>query len=474
MERDELQEYLNALGRSDCYRIDAVLKDSAIERTERVFFVGSNGSEFGPFIRKIIANESGQGRVYEKLYRAQQAGKRFAHLPRIYECYSTDSSIVVVIEFIQGETLQQRMENASENRTSGQDARDQLTRSIFPALCDAVSELHEAFDPPIIHRDLTPANIIVSEGNVTLIDLGIARTFHPDAQRDTTYFGTRNYAPPEQFGFGQTDVRSDVYAMGKVLQFCLVGGGEGQFHTDPELSAVIAKATQLDPAQRFQSVADLKAAFLSATAPANPSVLANSAARPLSCQAASVEPAQTTLLASQASAQSILPPPPQGSPVAIRQQARHPRTKTAGTHGPSDHLQSFDVVESANRKSARGFLALIDRIPRSLGIVWDVFVVLFWLLIFVAANAIIVEPTAEAALYPTWFLIVEYYGMIILPCTIIAYFLLDLRILRARFPNLKLPTRRKALPFAILAILALVIAVVAIANYAGLVPPSAQ
>ena len=81
MEQDELQEYLNALGRSDCYRTDALLKDSAIERTERVFFVGNNGSEFGPFIRKTISPTSGQGRVYEMLYHAQQVGKRLAHLP---------------------------------------------------------------------------------------------------------------------------------------------------------------------------------------------------------------------------------------------------------------------------------------------------------------------------------------------------------------------------------------------------------
>lgn len=106
METDELQEYLNALGRSDNYRVDAVLSDAPHERTERVFYVGNNGSELGPFIRKTIATDSGQGRTYEKIFRAQHEGKRFVHMPRIFECYVADSSLVVLLEYVEGETLQ--------------------------------------------------------------------------------------------------------------------------------------------------------------------------------------------------------------------------------------------------------------------------------------------------------------------------------------------------------------------------------
>lgn len=470
MERDELAEYLSALDRSDCYRVDAVLKDSPIERTERVCYVGNNGSELGPFIRKTIARESGQGRVYEMLYHAQQVGKRFVHLPRIFECYATSSSLTVLIEFVHGNTLQEYVEL---NGPSGH-----LALRIFPLVCDAVRELHEAFDPPAIHRDLTPANIIVSDSSVTLIDLGIARIFHPEAARDTTYFGTRAYAPPEQFGFGQTDVRSDVYTLGKVLAFC--AGASGQESTreatapedrtcegaaptaspiDPRIAAIIAKATQLDPAQRYQSVADLKAAFSSAAE----LTAASESGETLAERAGSVlAAAQTT----------PPPPPPKGSPIVICQQAQRSHARASGqTKAAANRSQPEDPVERANRRSAQSFLALIDRIPRPLGIVWDVFVVLFWLLIFAAANAVIIEPPSEATQYPTWFLIVEYYGLVVLPCTIIGYFLLDLRMLRDRYPNLKLPTRRKALPFAILTILVLVVAVVAIANYAGIVPP---
>lgn len=470
METDELQEYLNALGRSDNYRVDAVLSDAPHERTERVFYVGNNGSELGPFIRKTIATDSGQGRTYEKIFRAQHEGKRFVHMPRIFECYVADSSLVVLLEYVEGETLQDYV------RERG--ASYELALRIFPPICDAASELHKAFDPPLIHRDLTPANIVVSPGGITIIDLSIARTFQPDATKDTTYFGTRAYAPPEQFGFGQTDVRSDVYTLGKVLAFC--AGASGQESTrettapedrtcegaaptaspiDPRIAAIVAKATQLDPAQRYQSVADLKAAFSSAAE----LTAASESGETLPERAGSVlAAAQTT----------PPPPPPKGSPIVIGQQAQRSHARASGqTKAAANRSQPEDPVERANRRSAQSFLALINRIPRPLGIVWDVFVVLFWLLIFAAANAVIIEPPSEATQYPTWFLIVEYYGLVVLPCTIIGYFFLDLRMLRDRYPNLKLPTRRKALPFAIIIIFALVFAVVAIANYSGIVTP---
>lgn len=448
MERDELAEYLSALDRSDCYRVDAVLKDSPIERTERVCYVGNNGSELGPFIRKTIARESGQGRVYEMLYHAQQVGKRFVHLPRIFECYATSSSLTVLIEFVHGNTLQEYIES---NGPSGH-----LALRIFPLVCDAVRELHEAFDPPAIHRDLTPANIIVSDSSVTLIDLGIARIFHPEAARDTTYFGTRAYAPPEQFGFGQTDVRSDVYAMGKVLRYCVAGEEDNTAGApiDQRVEAVISKATKLDPAQRYQSINELKAAFFAANAPApaDDQTFSQVISTPLPAIHASSTGHSAELSAERLASTEY----PTSAEYRVESPANQPTTSPA---------------ESVSLRPARGFFGMFDRIPRSLGIAWDVFVALFWLLIFVAANASIADPLVNPMQYPLWFLIVEYYGLIVLPSTIIAYFLLDLRMLRDRYPSLKLPTRRKALPFAIIIIFALVFAVVAIANYSGIVAP---
>ena len=266
---DDLARYLDSLGREDSYRVDAVLKEGPLEVTERVFFVGRSGAELGPFVRKYLSAESGLGGAYEALLAAQRRGVSLPHLPRIVECYRHDDKNVVVMECVRGETLSERVRSA---QTPG--GRLDLLACVFPDLCDAVSELHERLDPPIIHRDLKPENVMVSGSGVTLIDLGIARSFREDGERDTTHFGTRAYAPPEQFGFGQTDARSDVYALGMLLFFCVTGlepaardrerGFAGAGVPDP-LRLVIVRATQLDPAARYATVRAMRSCSHSAT-----------------------------------------------------------------------------------------------------------------------------------------------------------------------------------------------------------------
>lgn len=454
METDELQEYLNALGRSDNYRVDAVLSDAPHERTERVFYVGNNGSELGPFIRKTIATDSGQGRTYEKIFRAQHEGKRFVHMPRIFECYVADSSLVVLLEYVEGETLQDYV------RERG--ASYELALRIFPPICDAASELHKAFDPPLIHRDLTPANIVVSPGGITIIDLSIARTFQPDATKDTTYFGTRAYAPPEQFGFGQTDVRSDVYTLGKVLAFC-AGANDDEATTapDPGIARVVRKATELDPEKRFQSVEALKAAFLSALASARPAEQPPSIApKPAACSASEALPALQPVFQPIPQPAPQPAPQPGAAPISVSQQQ-------GGARATKQALAS-QVKSTAQKKPirAKGFFS---RIPLGVGVAWDVILLLVWLLFFAASNAVIVSPTGEVAQHPLWFLIVEYYGVIVLPITVLVYYLFDLRPLRKLFPKAKFLPRRKTWPFAILIVFVLIVATIAIGTLSGVV-----
>lgn len=454
METDELQEYLNALGRSDNYRVDAVLSDAPHERTERVFYVGNNGSELGPFIRKTIATDSSQGRTYEKIFRAQHEGKRFVHMPRIFECYVADSSLVVLLEYVEGETLQ--------DYVGERGASYELALRIFPPICDAVSELHKAFDPPLIHRDLTPANIVVSPGGITIIDLSIARTFQPDATKDTTYFGTRAYAPPEQFGFGQTDVRSDVYTLGKVLAFCAgANGDEGRSVPDSCIARVVQRATELDPEKRFQSVEALKAAFLDALASARPAEQPPSIApKPAACSASEALPALQPVFQPIPQPAPQPAPQPGAAPISVSQQQ-------GGARATKQALAS-QVKSTAQKKPirAKGFFS---RIPLGVGVAWDVILLLVWLLFFAASNAVIVSPTGEVAQHPLWFLIVEYYGVIVLPITVLVYYLLDLRPLRKLFPKAKFLPRRKTWPFAILIVFVLIVATITIGTLSGVV-----
>lgn len=210
---DELSEHLDALARDGCYRVDAVMKESAFETTQLVYFVGANGSEQGPYVRKYLDGDAGLGAAYERLWRAQRSGRRFLHLPLVLDCHAVGSRRVVVMEFVRGETLADVVYRC--------DPSVALACDVFPKLCEAVRELHEAFDPPLIHRDLKPSNVMLTRDNLTLIDFGIARSFDEAAEQDTHHFGTRAYAPPEQFGYGQSDARTDVYALGMLLYFCL-------------------------------------------------------------------------------------------------------------------------------------------------------------------------------------------------------------------------------------------------------------
>lgn len=277
-ERDELGAYLAAVARDDCYRVvrplgaaarmgvDSSVTGQAGTITELVQFEGANGAALGPFVRKRIDLALGVGTAYQELYEAQCSGARFAHVPRIVECYKTGRELVVVSEFIPGKTLDAFVNEAGPSI--------ELSLSVVPAVCAAVAELHKAFDPPVVHRDLKPANIIVSEGpsglSATLIDFGIARRYREGAAADTVRFGTRSYAPPEQYGFGQTSVRSDIYALGMIALFCITGeeahgqpSAESLAHagvTGPYADAIL-QATSFDPGRRFASAEAFCTAF---------------------------------------------------------------------------------------------------------------------------------------------------------------------------------------------------------------------
>lgn len=261
---DELAQHLNSLEREAHFRVAEVLKESPFETTEKVFLPTDTGEQ-GPFIRKYIAHEAGLGDAYRRIYDAQRAGKQFVYVPRVYECYDKDDALVVVMEYIQGETL--------ADVVSRCDPSPQLAADVFPWLCNAVIELHEGFDTPLIHRDLKPSNIILSQDRLSIIDFGIARSYKEEAKTDTMQFGTRAYAPPEQFGYKQTDERSDVYALGMLLYFCLVEKTpddkvwtEGFFVEEipSPMRTIILRATEFDPGNRYGSVRELKGAFLDA------------------------------------------------------------------------------------------------------------------------------------------------------------------------------------------------------------------
>ena len=271
MTNDALTQYLNSLSRQDRYRVDSSLKASDFEHTDVVFLCAEDGTETGPFIRKTIRRDTGLGQAYERIFEQQQMGFTSNSIPYIRECYADEANLIVVMDYITGETLQDLIYRL--------DPSPELTACLFPQICDAVNELHTAFNPPLIHRDLKPSNIMVHNNKVFIIDFGIARALKDQASSDTMHFGTRAYAPPEQFGYGQTTVRSDVYALGMLLYFCLVEETpssaivEARFKDDrisPSVQEVLVKATAFDPSNRYSSALELKLAFQNAIQVRNP------------------------------------------------------------------------------------------------------------------------------------------------------------------------------------------------------------
>jgi serine/threonine protein kinase len=146
------------------------------------------------------------------------AALKHPNLPSIYEQFSEAGRWYLVMDFIEGETLEDHVKKAPQGHLSLKE-----TLEIGIQLCTVLDYLHSR-QPPIIFRDLKPSNIMLTpEGHLFLIDFGIARHFKPGQKKDTIAFGSPGYAAPEQYGKAQTTPRSDIYSLGATLYYLLTG-----------------------------------------------------------------------------------------------------------------------------------------------------------------------------------------------------------------------------------------------------------
>lgn len=176
-------------------------------------------------------------------------------LPRHIAEYTNEKMVVSVREYIKGMPLSRY---ALENELS----RQEIIR-ICVELCDILSFLHHR-EEPIIHRDIKPQNIIVRpDGRIALIDFDIARVYRAESETDTTFFGTVGYAPPEQYGFSQTDVRADIYSLGVLLRWLLTGSTRENKNVRVyrPLEKIIARCTAFSPKERYSDISQVKKAL---------------------------------------------------------------------------------------------------------------------------------------------------------------------------------------------------------------------
>lgn len=379
------------------------LKQTPTETTQVAAKTSDPSQPKRHFIRKEFSAGSKQGAAYEKVWKEQCDGNGLSCCPKIVDFYKYGTTRVVILEYIEGETLEQFIKS---NTLSNEEIK-----SLFLKIGDAVQELHTAFDAPLIHRDLKPTNIIIDDGEVRIIDLGIARFERGDSIPDTAQLGTPAFAPPEQYGFGETNAASDIYSLGMVLYFMLTkklsnaplrDNPQIVAEVPPEFLQVLLKSTSFDPKQRYSSIAERKKDLAA--------------------------PSKET------------PKQPQDKkPESYEGNAASQKNKTS---------DSF--------KNSRAF--------RVVGRVWNICIIAVWLFLFIAGIFGFFNADGDNANKSLGFKLVGYIGIINVPVTIWAFVLFDKSRLKKKHPRLEKYTFSRLLLLAFIGFVIMVVAGFVIAN----------
>lgn len=169
-------------------------------------------------------------------------------IPKIHELISSGDKLIVIEDFISGQNLERILESA------GPMPKDKVIKYTIK-LCNIVVSLHQ-INPSIIHRDIKPTNVIITPmDEVVLIDLNAAKYVN-DKVEDTMLIGTRGYAAPEQYGFGSSDIQTDIYAIGILMNTMLCGKYSVDRPTG-EIGNIIRKCTELTPDNRYKNINEL-------------------------------------------------------------------------------------------------------------------------------------------------------------------------------------------------------------------------
>ncbi|SCW53856.1 Protein kinase domain-containing protein [Ruminococcaceae bacterium YRB3002] len=162
-------------------------------------------------------------------------------IPRIYDIIEQGDTLYVVEEYVQGSSF--------DSVIHSKKLTDQAKITYFVRLCYGIKFLHDA-PQRIIHRDIKLSNIIIAEdGDLKIIDYDAAKIYKPGSKRDTVLIGTEGMAAPEQYGFRQSDERTDIYAIGLLMKEA--------FPNNPRMQKIAAKASAFEPNDRYQNISAL-------------------------------------------------------------------------------------------------------------------------------------------------------------------------------------------------------------------------
>lgn len=189
--------------------------------------------------------------IYSRDVYEQLASVRIEGVPAVKECVADDGKLIVVEEYVQGRSLKQVLDE--QGLLNEEQAYD-----IAVQLADVLVRLHQ-LEPAIVHRDIKPSNIIIEKnGHVNLIDFNAARHVNADKNEDARMLGTVYFAAPEQFGFGQSDERTDIYGLGATINYIMTGDKPGAGIAECRFSDILKKCLMVDAKDRYQSAEELR------------------------------------------------------------------------------------------------------------------------------------------------------------------------------------------------------------------------
>lgn len=189
--------------------------------------------------------------IYSRDVYEQLASVRIEGVPAVKECVADEGKLIVVEEYVQGRSLKQVLDE--QGLLNEEQAYD-----IAVQLADILVRLHQ-LEPAIVHRDIKPSNIIIEKnGHVNLIDFNAARHVNADKNEDTRMLGTVYFAAPEQFGFGQSDERTDIYGLGATINYIMTGDKPGAGIAECRFSDILKKCLMVDAKDRYQSAEELR------------------------------------------------------------------------------------------------------------------------------------------------------------------------------------------------------------------------
>ena len=199
----------------------------------------ATGRQF--ILRRFVGNPE----VYRRLLEVS-----CPNLPTVYEHAEREGENLVIEEFIEGDTL--------DFLLRGSLMSVKQTKEITTQLCRALWVLHSM---AAVHRDIKPENVIIRGGDAVLIDFDAARLHKPENERDTQIMGTMGFAAPEQYGLSQSDIRTDIYSMGILMNVMLTGQHPSKKLAEGKLGRIIEHCTRVNPQKRYKNVLRLMEAL---------------------------------------------------------------------------------------------------------------------------------------------------------------------------------------------------------------------